>query len=81
MHIRPNVSMTLSIEELAASLDNQKGIQIETTNSFLLSANVDALRIVIFNDGRALVHGTADVVSARQVYKRVLGYIEINVFS
>ncbi|MNF01467.1 thiamine/molybdopterin biosynthesis MoeB-like protein [compost metagenome] len=73
--------MTISIEELRASLDKQEGIQMETTNSFLLSANVNDLRIVMFNDGRALVHGTADIVQARQVYKRVLGYMENKAWS
>ncbi|MNI40668.1 Molybdopterin-synthase adenylyltransferase [compost metagenome] len=81
VHIRPNVAMTISIEELRASLDKQEGIQMETTNSFLLSANVNDLRIVMFNDGRALVHGTADIVQARQVYKRVLGYMENKAWS
>ncbi|MNO99275.1 thiamine/molybdopterin biosynthesis MoeB-like protein [compost metagenome] len=81
MHIRPNVAMSISIEELAASLDKQEIYQIETMNSFLLSANVNALRIVLFNDGRALVHGTANVVHARQVYKRLLGYMEIKLLS
>ncbi|MNN57545.1 thiamine/molybdopterin biosynthesis MoeB-like protein [compost metagenome] len=81
VYIRPNVAMSLSIEELTASLDKQEGIQIEITNPFLLSANVNALRIVMFKDGRALVHGTADVLTARQVYKRVLGYMGIKALS
>lgn len=75
VHIRPNADLSLSIEKLAARVVHQEEIQIDAANSFLLSAFVDALRIVLFSDGRALVHGTTDVVQARQVYRRVLRYI------
>lgn len=72
VHIRPIEKIKLSIDQLAARLGNMERIQIETTNSYLLSANVNALRIVMFNDGRALVHGTADVIEAKQIYKLML---------
>ncbi|MOA50289.1 thiamine/molybdopterin biosynthesis MoeB-like protein [compost metagenome] len=65
--------MTLSIEELVLYFENQEEITIETSNSFLLSANINTLRVVLFKDGRALVHGTADVGQARQLYNKLLG--------
>lgn len=73
VHIRPTAKMKLSLDHLVAELETMKQVQIETSNSYLLSANVNALRIVIFNDGRALVHGTADVIEAKQIYKLLLG--------
>lgn len=73
VHIRPSRTMTLSIEELVLYFENQEEITIETSNSFLLSANINTLRVVLFKDGRALVHGTADVEQARQLYNKLLG--------
>lgn len=72
VHIRPIEGVRLSIDTLVARLENMEQVQVEKSNSYLLSANVNDLRIVIFNDGRALVHGTADVLEAKLIYKLVL---------
>ncbi|CAG0985598.1 sulfur carrier protein ThiS adenylyltransferase [Gammaproteobacteria bacterium] len=42
-------------------------------NEFLLRFNDGALEITLFADGRALVHGTADLARARAVYARWVG--------
>lgn len=42
-------------------------------NAFLLHIFYEDFRIVIFNDGRALVHGTNDVKEANSVLARVIG--------
>ncbi|CAF1805946.1 molybdopterin-synthase adenylyltransferase MoeB [Bacillus subtilis] len=42
-------------------------------NAFLLHIFYENFRIVIFNDGRALVHGTNDVKEANSVLARVIG--------
>lgn len=73
VHIRPTEKIKLSLDHLVARLENLKKVQIEASNSYLLSANVNALRIVLFSDGRALVHGTSDIIEAKQIYKLVLG--------
>ncbi|WP_186577237.1 thiazole biosynthesis adenylyltransferase ThiF [Aquibacillus kalidii] len=42
-------------------------------NDFLLSYSSGAIRMVVFKDGRVLIHGTKDVVEAKTLYHR---YIE-----
>ncbi|HLR64277.1 MAG TPA: ThiF family adenylyltransferase [Pseudogracilibacillus sp.] len=39
-------------------------------NEYLLSLQVDPYRIVLFRDGRALVHGTKDKMKAHTIYDR-----------
>ncbi|MEB2282185.1 thiazole biosynthesis adenylyltransferase ThiF [Lysinibacillus xylanilyticus] len=42
-------------------------------NPYLLSYSVDDHRLVIFKDGRVLVHGTKDIAEAKTLYHRYLG--------
>ncbi|MED4403218.1 thiazole biosynthesis adenylyltransferase ThiF [Metabacillus fastidiosus] len=42
-------------------------------NGFLLSFSVDKHRLVLFQDGRALIHGTKDVAEAKTIYHRYIG--------
>jgi hypothetical protein len=42
-------------------------------NPYLLSYSVDDFRLVIFKDGRVLVHGTKDIAEAKTLYHRYLG--------
>ncbi|WP_001065461.1 MoeB/ThiF family adenylyltransferase [Bacillus cereus] len=42
-------------------------------NSYLLSFSVEGKRLVAFQDGRVLVHGTKDIVEAKTVYHRYFG--------
>ena len=42
-------------------------------NQFLLSVQLEANRVVLFKDGRALIHETNDVVYAKTLYDQLLG--------
>lgn len=71
VQIRPPKTMKLHLEKLANDL---KGIDyLVKVNPFLLSCEKDNERMVIFQDGRALIHGTKDVVHAKAMYQRILG--------
>ena len=44
-------------------------------NPYLVSIEIKnkEQRMVIFKDGRALVHGTKDLIAAKTLYNRILG--------
>ncbi|MED3964236.1 MoeB/ThiF family adenylyltransferase [Niallia taxi] len=71
VQIRPPKQKKLSLNKLAASL-KQNGYHVKA-NPFLLSVELDGNRIVLFEDGRALVHNTKDTVFARSLYDKLLG--------
>lgn len=68
VQIRPPKSEQRDLEQLAKQLKNTGG-KIEV-NPFLLSFTIEAERMVIFKDGRALIHGTNDVKKANTLYHR-----------
>ncbi|MCM3567138.1 thiazole biosynthesis adenylyltransferase ThiF [Neobacillus mesonae] len=71
VQIRPAVQGGIILEDLAGQLKslgyNVKG------NPYLLSVEMDEERMVIFQDGRALIHGTKDLTHAKTIYQRILG--------
>jgi hypothetical protein len=71
VQIRPSSSGEVSLEQLACQLTSL-GLQVKG-NPYLLSVEMDPERIVIFKDGRALIHGTKDLTHAKSVYQRILG--------
>lgn len=71
VQLRPQRKQT-DLNEVAKEL--QKNDQIKLfQNPYLLSFEVDSFRIVLFQDGRALVHGTMDQMEAKNIYHRYLG--------
>ncbi|MFP7296968.1 thiazole biosynthesis adenylyltransferase ThiF [Neobacillus niacini] len=71
VQIRPSVPVVRNFEALEKLLMNQGGtIQ---RNPYLLSYTMDTHRLVIFNDGRVLVHGTKDITEAKSLYHKYLG--------
>lgn len=73
VQIRPAVDERRDLHTLAEQLRNTGG-EVEK-NPFLLSfvPNDTNVRIVIFEDGRAIIHGTKEVEHARTMYYRYLG--------
>ena len=63
--------MVRDLEALEKILEKQTGAV--QRNPYLLSYTVNANRLVIFKDGRVLVHGTKDVSEARALYHKYLG--------
>jgi sulfur carrier protein ThiS adenylyltransferase len=71
VQIRPVLPALRDLVALEKLLANQGGtIQ---RNPYLLSYTVDPHRLVIFKDGRVLVHGTKDISEAKALYHRYLG--------
>ncbi|WP_096270122.1 MoeB/ThiF family adenylyltransferase [Paucisalibacillus globulus] len=58
------------LEELANRL---KRIGIVNQNEFLLSLQYEGYRVVIFHDGRVLIHGTDSTEKARNIYYQLVG--------
>lgn len=70
VQIRPANTQQRNLKQLAEQLRKTDG-KVEA-NDFLLSFTIDAQRMVIFKDGRALIHGTNDVDKAKTLYHRYL---------
>ncbi|WP_042354422.1 thiazole biosynthesis adenylyltransferase ThiF [Bacillus rubiinfantis] len=71
VQIRPAAVMEVSLEQLATQL-RTLGYEVKG-NPYLLSVEMGSERMVIFQEGRALVHGTKDVTHAKTIYQRIMG--------
>src|SRR5699024_366644 len=71
VQIRPGQLAKIDVEAVHDHLV-KTGIRVER-NPFLLSFEVDAHRLVLFQDGRALIHNTKDIQEARTIYHRYIG--------
>jgi sulfur carrier protein ThiS adenylyltransferase len=71
VQIRPSIPTVRDLEALEKLFANQGGTV--QRNPYLLSYSVDPYRIVVFKDGRVLVHGTKDISEAKALYHRYLG--------
>ena len=45
-------------------------------NPYLLSCSFEDHRMVLFKDGRAIIHGTNDPKRARVIYNRLIQYYQ-----
>jgi adenylyltransferase/sulfurtransferase len=71
IQLRSGSSRIISIETLADSL---KGLADDLIiNPYLISFTFEENRIVLFKDGRAIIHGTNDPTRARAIYNKLLG--------
>jgi sulfur carrier protein ThiS adenylyltransferase len=71
VQIRPATKRNYDLQELA-QLFLRQGLVAEA-NPYLLSVSLGDYRFVIFQDGRALIHGTKDIQTAKTIYYRYLG--------
>ncbi|MBM4761598.1 thiazole biosynthesis adenylyltransferase ThiF [Bacillus sp. B15-48] len=71
VQIRPPHSEEVNLQEMAAKL-KALGYDVKG-NPYLLSAEMEENRFVLFQDGRALIHGTKDMTHAKSLYNRLLG--------
>ncbi|RCX23539.1 molybdopterin/thiamine biosynthesis adenylyltransferase [Fontibacillus phaseoli] len=72
VQIRPAVKRKLQLPEIAEKLERLSEGKVEC-NPFLLSFSLREQRLVLFEDGRALIHGTKDITEAKAMYDRYLG--------
>ena len=71
VQVRPPKQLQITLEALANRLTE---IDYEVKgNPYLISIETGQERMVIFKDGRALVHGTKDLTVAKTLYNRILG--------
>lgn len=71
VQIRPRGQGDVNLAELSEQL---MALNYEVKgNPYLLSVEIAENRIVIFKDGRALIHGTKDISHARSIYQRLFG--------
>jgi sulfur carrier protein ThiS adenylyltransferase len=71
VQIRPSSIGEISLEQLAGQLSSL-GFSVKG-NPYLVSVEMGDERMVIFKDGRALIHGTKDLTHAKSIYQRILG--------
>ncbi|MTD31755.1 thiazole biosynthesis adenylyltransferase ThiF [Planomicrobium sp. YIM 101495] len=71
VQIRPSQPIDRDLESLDKALSRQLGKV--SRNPYLLSFSTAEHRLVIFKDGRVLIHGTKSIPEAKSLYHRYLG--------
>jgi molybdopterin-synthase adenylyltransferase len=61
---------TIDLEELAHRLERLGSVR---ANEFALKLTLPQYKVTVFPDGRAIVHGTTDVTTARGLYAQIVG--------
>jgi len=72
IQLRNMSSLSLSLEELSKRLINDVNDLI--VNPYLLSCSFEDYRIVLFKDGRAIIHGTNQPSQAKSIYKKIVNF-------
>jgi adenylyltransferase/sulfurtransferase len=70
VQIAPANGATIDLGRLASNLSSFGDVK---QNEYLLRFSIDDREITVFNDGRAIVKGTDDIVAARSLYARYVG--------
>ncbi len=70
VQVRPSKTRALDLEEVAKRLRKLGSVRV---NPFLLRVKLEECELVLFKDGRAIVHGTVDPAEARSLYARFVG--------
>lgn len=70
VQIRPSFNREIDLEEMERRLRFQGKVR---RNAYLLEVENNNRRLVLFKDGRALVHGTKDMAEAKSIYHRFIG--------
>lgn len=70
IQLKRKESMDYELKELAKRLSKQGKVK---ANNYLLHFEHEQFRLVIFHDGRTLVHGASNEEEAKQIYYQFLG--------
>ena len=74
VQLRPGLLGTFSLDRFVEKL---RGIATNSiANPYLLSCSFEGNRLVLFKDGRAIIHGTNDPKRARVIYNRLIQYYQ-----
>jgi hypothetical protein len=71
VQIRPTNGKQISFEHISERIKPIADAFLE--NPFLMSFTFGEHRVVLFKDGRALIHGTKDIAEAKTIYHRYIG--------
>ncbi|AMX00020.1 thiazole biosynthesis adenylyltransferase ThiF [Rummeliibacillus stabekisii] len=71
VQIRPSHRITVDLENVANLLSKQ--VDSVVRNPYLVSFKMGDFRLVLFKDGRTLIHGTKNIEEAKSFYYRYLG--------
>lgn len=71
VQIRPPHQKGVNLQDMASKI-RALGYDVKG-NPYLISAEMGENRFVLFQDGRALIHGTKDMAQAKSLYSRLLG--------
>lgn len=70
VQVRPAKARALALDDVARRLAKLGSVRV---NDYLVRAELDGRELVLFKDGRAIVHGTEDPAEARSLYARYVG--------
>ncbi|MDQ0220181.1 thiamine biosynthesis protein MoeB [Peribacillus cavernae] len=70
IQLRPGTSRLIQLESLSEHLKGS--VSHIVLNPYLLSCSFEEYRIVLFKDGRAIIHGTNEPSKARAIYNRII---------
>lgn len=71
VQIRPHQKQQISLDHISKRL--QPLVQNLKANPYLISFQAEDVQIVLFQDGRALIHGTREEEKAKRIYHRYVG--------
>ncbi|WP_437132407.1 thiazole biosynthesis adenylyltransferase ThiF [Bacillus atrophaeus] len=71
VQIRSGLAKQPDLESLAVRL-RQAGLEV-TANPYLISCRSHDMKMVLFQDGRAFIHGTNDITKAKSLYHKWIG--------
>ncbi len=71
VQIRTGISEQFDLQNLAGQL-RRAGLDV-SANPYLISFCTDNFKMVLFRDGRALIHGTSDISRAKSFYHKWIG--------
>lgn len=72
IQLRNMSPLSLSLEELSKRLVNNVNDLI--VNPYLLSCTLENYRIILFKDGRAIIHGTNQPSQAKSIYQKIVSF-------
>ncbi|WP_054860525.1 ThiF family adenylyltransferase [Gracilibacillus sp. JCM 18860] len=72
VQIRSPPHKQVHLEEIARHLQKKQSLKV-FQNPYLLSFEIENHRMVVFQDGRTLIHGTKDLTEAKKLYYQFIG--------